>query len=203
MQPQEPQNNDNSSYEFILKTEEPPQKSLIERLDTKKLFIFGAIFTLLLVTFALFMSSMQAKAAAEQVDRLTKIAQMQTEIVRVAGIGAEQATEAKNQDRAKSIRDSVGESLQSTRELLQSRGALPDDETLAKLQNSGSDDSLTKATEFGTFDKTFEKLIDGQITEYQQALLSADKAGNASEKQALEDAYTKANSILGLVDQTK
>lgn len=147
------------------------------------------------------MSSLNAKAAAAQKQRLVQIAQMQTEIVRVAGIGAEKAVKPENQSRARAIRDGVGSSLDATIQLLGYRGETPTDETLAAAKNPETDTNLDKAAVYGIFDKTFEKLIDKQILDYQRLVLEADKAGNNSERKAMESAYNQANSILGLVDQ--
>lgn len=197
----EPTTSDNTSYDFILKTEEPEQKPLLSRLNKKRLLIFMAVIATCLITLGIVMSSLNAKADAAQKQRLVQIAQLQTEIVRVAGIGAEKAVKPENQSRARAIRDGIGSSLDTTIKLLGFRGETPTDETLAATKNPETDTSLDKAAVYGTFDRTFEKLIDKQILDYQRVVLAADKAGNTSERKAMESAYNQANSMLGLVDQ--
>lgn len=201
MSTDEPITSDNTSYDFILKTEEPKQKPLLSRLNKKRLLLLMAIIATCLIILGIVMSSLNAKADAAQKQRLVQIAQMQTEIVRLAGIGAEKAVKPENQSRARAIRDGISSSLDATIKMLGYRGETPSDEILSATKNPESDNNLNKAAVYGSFDKTFEKLIDNQILDYQRLVLEADKAGSPSEQQTLEAAYNQANSILGLVDQ--
>lgn len=203
MGPEQQTPQQNSSYDFILQTPEPEKKSFSEKLN-KKALIIALLLILALTTVGLIaLVDSQAKAAQQQVNRLISIAQMQTEISRVADLGIAQAEDEDTQARAQAVNDSIDEALEQTLTLLEARGVTPDEETLNATVDKEIDSTLEKTVEFNQFDRSFEKVIDAQIVDYQQLLLQASKAGNADEQQALEQQYSKANSMLGLVDESQ
>lgn len=200
MPPTETQQKDSPDYEFILKAEDPQPTHWTARLNRKKLIIFMIIFGFILLMLVLIMSSLQGQANEAQKQRLIEIAQMQTEISRVAAIGAQGAQKPAVKDRAEAIQKGMDESVKSTLGLLAVRGVSSDDEKLIGDEDTSADEALNSAAEFATFDKTFDKLIDAKIVTYQRALIVAEKSGNSAEKQQLQAAYDQADSMLGLVD---
>ncbi|MFO0781613.1 MAG: hypothetical protein U0524_01835 [Candidatus Saccharimonadales bacterium] len=192
------------SYDFILQTApEPEKKSFMQRLNKKALFIAIALLLALITMGMVALIDSQAKANEQQTKRLIGIAQIQTEVSRVASIGVEKSEDEDTRARAQSIKDSIDTSLQTTLKLLAARGTTPDEETLNATADTSIDDALEKTIEFGKFDKSFEKIIDAQLIDYQQLLLQAEKAGNSDEQQALQAQYEEANSMLGLVDESE
>ena len=192
------------SYDFILQTApEPEKKSFMQRLNKKALFIAIALLLALITMGMVALIDSQAKANEQQTKRLVGVAQIQTEISRVASIGIEKSEDEDTRARAQSIKDSIDTSLQTTLKLLAARGITPDEETLNATADTSIDDALEKTIEFGKFDKSFEKIIDAQLIDYQQMVLQAEKAGNSDEQQALQAQYEEANSMLGLVDETQ
>jgi hypothetical protein len=192
---------ENVSYDFILKTEEPKPPSLFARLNKKNILIFIILICVFLTVFLVVLSKLNEQANMAQRKKLIEIAQYQTEISRLATIGSDQAEKAQTQARAQAIRSNMDESLKGTENLLNARGGTFDETTLSGKKNSQSDDQLAKANTYKTFDKTFDKLIDKTFLDYQRALLSATATGNNQEKQVLQADYKEADAILGLVDQ--
>lgn len=203
MGPEQQAPQQNPSYDFILDTPEPEKKSFSEKLNKKALIIALLIILALTVVGLVALIDSQAKAAQQQVNRLVSIAQMQTEISRVADLGITQAEDEDTQSRAQAVKDSIDEALQQTLSLLEARGVTPDEEVLSATADEEVDSTLEKTVEFNQFDRSFEKVLDAQIVDYQQLLLQASKAGNADEQQVLEQQYAKANSMLGLVDESQ
>ena len=190
------------SYDFILQTPEPEKKSFSEKLNKKALYIALGIMGLLFIIGLVALMDARAKKAEEQTNRLIAIAQMQTEISRVASIGIENASDEDTQSRAQAIKDSIDEALQQTLDLLGARGEQPEKDVLSATADTEVDSTLEKTIEFEQFDRSFEKVIDAQLLDYQQLLLQAEKAGNSDEQQILLTLYDEANSMLGLVDET-
>ncbi len=201
MGPEQQIPNQKPSYDFILQTPEPEKKSFSDKLNKKALFIaLGIILALILVGMVTLIDA-QRKAAEVQVDRLISIAQMQTEISRVSDLGIEKAEDEDTRSRAQAINDSIDASLQQTLDLLKARGVTPDDDVLNQTADTEVDSTLEKTIEFKQFDRSFEKVIDALLVDYQQLLLQANKGGNAEEQAVIESQYDEANSMLGLVDQ--
>lgn len=92
---------------------------------------------------------------------------------------------------------------ESRTRLLEARGVKPDEEILTATADEEIDSTLEKTVEFNQFDRSFEKVIDALLVDYQQLLLQASKAGNADEQQICEQQYDTANSMLGLVDKSE
>ena len=201
MSPDQNKPSESPSYDFILQAETPNTQSPWQRLNKKVLVIIGAALLFIIVVVMMILSSMSAQASDQQKKRLLGIAEQQTEIIRVAEIGSNDSSNTKTQARAQAIKDSLESSLNDTNQLLQARGFQPAEDELNAAQNSATDQALKKADAYGNFDKTFEKIIDTQLLEYQRAVLAAQKSGNQQEQQLLGSAYDEANSILGLVDQ--
>lgn len=198
------QNQQTPSYDFILETApEPEKKPFMQRLNKKAILIGVAVLLAILTVGLVTWIDSQAKAGEEQVKRLVSIAQIQTEISRVATLGVEKSEDEDTKARAQSIKDSIDTSLQTTLELLAIRGVTPDQELLSSTEDKSIDDALEKTIEFNKFDKSFEKIIDAQLLDYQQLLLQAEKAGSAEEQQTLKSQYEEANSMLGLVDESQ
>ncbi len=201
MPPTQTPQKDSPDYEFILQAEEPTPKHWTTRVNKNRLIIFMIIFGFTAVMLTLVLSSMNAQKNEAQTQRLIEIAQMQQEISRVAALGAEGAQKPAVKDRAEAIQKGMDESAKATLSLLASRGVSADDPRLNGEEDSSADKALTSATEFATFDKTFDKLIDAKIVSYQRALLVAEEAGNSDEKAQFQQAYSEADSMLGLVDE--
>ena len=111
------------SYDFILQTApEPEKKSFMQRLNKKALFIAIALLLALITMGMVALIDSQAKANEQQTKRLIGIAQIQTEVSRVASIGVEKSEDEDTRARAQSIKDSIDTSLQTTLKLLAARG---------------------------------------------------------------------------------
>lgn len=203
MSPEQQTQQPDPSYDFILQTPEPPKKTFAEKLNKKALVIALLIILALTTVGLIALVDSQAKASEEQIKRLTSVAQMQTEISRVADIGLAQAEDEDTQERAQAIKDAIDEALQQTLGLLEARGVKPDEEILTATADEEIDSTLEKTVEFNQFDRSFEKVIDALLVDYQQLLLQASKAGNADEQQICEQQYDTANSMLGLVDKSE
>lgn len=203
MNPEQQTPSQNSSYDFILATPEPPKKTFSEKLNKKALAIALAIIAALLLVGLISWVDARAKASKAQVARMTSIAQMQTEIIRVANTGLEKTSDEDTRSRAQAIKDTLETSLQSTLQLLEARGTTLDEETLNATADEEIDSTLEKTIEFGQFDRSFGKVLDAQLLDYQQLLVQAEKAGNSEEQSIFQAQYDEANSMLGLVDESQ
>lgn len=203
MNPEQQTTKQNASYDFILDTaQEPEKKPFRERINKKAVVIAVAILLLAITIGLISWFDAQSKAAEDQVNRLVSIAQLQTEISRTSNIGIEKAQKDDTRERSQAIKSNIDDGLKETLSLLSDRGATPDRKILSKLEDKSIDSALEKTVEFGKFDKSFEKIIDAQILDYQRTLLEAIENGNLNERQVLQKLYDQANAMLGLTDES-
>lgn len=201
MNPEEQQKpKDQSSYDFILNAQEPPPPSFMARLNKKHLIIFGAILGAILIIALMIMSTINTQANNEQKDRLVAVAQYQTEIGRIAEIGAEKAEDSTSQTLAEEIKSSMDESLEITQQLLRNRGANLDDVDFQAKENGEIDTQLDDSVESNNFDKTFDEIIKTNLEDYQLVLTSTENKANDTEKMVLQEAYNEAVLILEQID---
>lgn len=201
MPPNEQQKPDNSSYDFILAAEEPKPGSLWSRINKKKL-IFGLILlTIFATVFLSVLYKLNTEANNVQRQKLLAVAQSQTEIKRIAQIGADKAASQQTQSRAEAISKSIETSLQQNKEFMIARGLNPDETTLNSKKNTQLDEQLKKAETYQNYDKTLNSILDKLFIEYQRDILAAMDGANATEEGKLQADYKEADSILGLVDQ--
>ena len=193
---------DNPSFEFILTTKDPDPVPFSERFrqNRRAVFVLSGILIGIITVIIIVFSVVNARANAIQKDRLTDIASMQTEIIRISGMGKDKLTSVENKERADAINASVRSALDETKELLKARNVEMGEEQLAERFNPAFEKDVESANKFGNYDRAFNKAMDGLILEYQRSLLAAAEAGNKDEKSVLTDNYDDANGMLGLVD---
>jgi hypothetical protein len=196
----ENQDQEKDPYEFILETEEPYNKPLYKRLSKKqKLFIYSSLSVLLIGTLLLFVAVRNHENSLQKA-RLLSVAQTQTEIIRIASLGEKQEGQ-ESKDRASKIREDIEADLEKITEALDKRKTRVDDPTLSAKKNNVHDSLLVEAILKNSFDQAFNDLMDDQLFEYQRLLLEAQQKGSSEERKILQEAYDKANDLLGLEDE--
>lgn len=203
MQPdQEKQKLGQRDLDFIMQTEVPTEPSFVSKLQSKWGLIFLGLCAGVILILALVFSIMQNQANNEQRQKLAGLAQTETELIRLANLASSQSTEENTKTRAEEIVSTLSSSLAKTKQLIQTRGGNSQEADFSGGKNSQNDSRLVEALQNNSFDTVFSELIDEQLLSYQQQLITVQKSANGTEKQALENSYTKANKLLGLFDET-
>lgn len=202
MQPdQEKQKFGQHDLDFIMQTEVPTEPSFLSKLQSKWGLIFLGLCAGLILILALVFSIMQNQTSNEQRQKLVGLAQTETELIRLANLASSQATEENTKTRASEIANSLNGSLAKTKQLIQARGGNSGEADFSAGKNSQNDSRLVEAIQNNSFDTVFSELVDEQLLSYQQQLIAVQQNANSTEKQVLEDSYSKANKLLGLFDE--
>jgi hypothetical protein len=201
MQPQKPTSSNGSEYDFIINTDAAQEPETASRFSKKRLLIVLAVISLGLIVAMLLLFDTRTRANLAQKDRLIEIAQMQTEIKRIAAIGAEKSDTERTKSRAQAIESRMEESIKTTESLMNAREVSYDEELLKAKEDSTINEDLDKTAEFSTFNRAYTKVMDTKLLEYQRLLLAAKDKGNGEESQAFQAAYDDTNAMLGLIDK--
>jgi hypothetical protein len=184
-------------YQFIQDTDHTKKRSLASIGNSKQsriLIVLGGVFALIIV--AVIVMSLISSAANAGKAELLKVAQKQTEIIRVSKLGMERAKGSS----AKNLATTVNLSLQSDQSTLvttlKSAGVKVSAKDLALGKNPKTDVALTNAEQSNKFDEVFTETIQAQLVDYQRSLKSAfDKTDSKKLQQTLSAQFTTAGLL--------
>lgn len=131
------------------------------------------------------------------VTELTTIAEEQQELIRVATLGANQASGQSTKNFAITVQLGITSSQNDVLSYLASRGHKPTTKQLTLKRDAATDQLLTAATATSTFDTAVSNSLTEQLHTYQTSLQSTYKAaGSAAVKTLLQKNYNAATLLL-------
>ncbi len=184
-------------YDFILKQDQKPKGhfnggSLAQRIT------IAVVVAAVLIIGAVIMISVLGGSSKSNTQVLVSLAQQQTEIARVAGIGADKADSATARNLAITTQLSMESAQQDTLALLKKGGHKVSDSTLGLLKDSQTDEQLNGADGGNTFDDTFTKLLHDKLSSYRILVQNDYKnATGVNERQVLQNSFNSVTSLLG------
>lgn len=191
--------NPNDPYDFILNSQKQPSPPIIDLAGAsmfKRLLIvmLGLIFLIIIAVFAM---SFLNKSAKQHDEQMFGIIQSQTEIIRVAGLAEQKIFDQELLFKTNNVKLSFGSSLAQLSSAMASSGYKINDKKLAASENPENDALLLKGEQNGTFDQTYEDLLNDQLENYQSKLQSVYEIATPTEKTVLESSYEQVNLLLG------
>jgi hypothetical protein len=128
---------------------------------------------------------------------LLKVAQAQTELIRVSQLGSQKATSPSARALAVTTLLSVETAQKETVDKLKEQGQKTNDKLLGETKNSQTDAALTAAAQNNRYDETFRQIMESQLAEYQNLLQTAfNESKGASLKQTLSSHYSQAGLLI-------
>ncbi len=132
------------------------KKTILPRTDsTKQRIIFVGLGVVVLFIIVSVVVSLLNSASNQNVVDLQSVAKQQTEIIRVANIGASKAKDSKTSNFALTTSLSLASSQTNTLEALKKAGRKMSPKDLNAGKNTDTDSLLTKAEQANSFDETF------------------------------------------------
>lgn len=202
-----PGNQPHNQYDFIMgnrqKSKRPSLSLPAPDSQKQRIIVLAGIVAILLIFFLFIIAIV--RGGGENKDTFLKVLQQQTEIARVAGIGAAEASASQNtKNAATNTQLSVSSGKQSLVKTLGTVGVKFGDKQLAGVPNQKTDERLTEAKAAANFDSTLIALLSEQVTDYQASLQQAyDTTGSKSLKGALATEYQNAQTLRKLLDTTR
>jgi hypothetical protein len=186
-------------YDFLF--QEPPKKSRfgLNITGTKQRILVvagGAVVLLILIimAFSFLGSGNKANQAL-----LLSVAQKQTELIRIADLGAQKA----HSTTAKNLAVTTAASLTTDQNaLLGVMSPKPKAKELALGKNSNTDKLLSTAEQNNQFDEVFVTELQKELLSYQKLLKQArDSTSSKKTKAILSDEYTHASVLAGAKEE--
>lgn len=181
-------------YDFITA---PQQNTAGFGPDNKKKRIVLVVLGALIVIFLfVVVSTFLSRAGQAQTQKLTELAQTQTEVARVAGIGVTKAKGLETKSLAINTQLSAISSRQDVVNALKQRGVKIKDKELAAGKNSKTDALLQDAAVNNRFDQTFTEIIQTKLASYQKLAKSVYASSTPAEQKIFSPTINSVSLLL-------
>jgi hypothetical protein len=197
-QPVYPQQQPSDPYEFITSSGQQPKGSLLPSGNSMKQRILvvvggGAVFLILIIIIANIVSG----SGNNGTEKLVSIAQQQTEIVRIASIGMQQAQSQDSKNFATTADLSVLSAQQQMVDFLAQHGRKIKTKELVLKHSAQTDNQINAAVAASSFDETFKPIMQNQLQQYSLALKQLfPSIKNADTRQMISNDYDDAQALL-------
>lgn len=159
------------------------------------LIALGGALILVILVVAFF--SITSRSGKSGLQTLITIGAQQTELVRVADLGAEKLRLTSSKNLAATTSLSTKTNLQTVISLIKKRGYKLTLKELGSKKDAATDQKLTAAEQNNRYDETFDAIMLDELNTYRSSLKQAyDGAANANEKRALADMYKGVTLII-------
>lgn len=185
-------------YDFITNPQQQPSRSSLAGTSVAaRIGIVAGILLILLIGFV-GVSNMLNSGGSNKTAIATVLVQQQ-ELIRISGapIKARQPLTAASGNAAGTIQLSLTTSNQDLRAYATSQKIKLDKKKLISPSRQANDKQLAAAASAGTYEETFKRLLESQLTEYQQGLKTAfNKTSGTKGRELLNKQYLEAALLL-------
>jgi hypothetical protein len=194
--PPDPSGGENP-YDFILANNQKSKSKIPLKTGSKtgRILLVVAAAALLLVVFGILFSVLTSSGNNARM-QLIEVAQTQTEISRVAGLGSTQARDLKVQAFAKTVSVSMLSQQIKTTNYLSSQGQKVDSKILLATKNTKTDQALKTAGETNQYDEQLTTILNNSLSAYQTKLT---KAYAATESKSQKDLYQQLSDEVAIL----
>lgn len=200
MYPNEPEQNQQNPYEFIMNPQQPAKRNTpipgVKDPFIARLILIIAVVVAVVVIVGVVVSQLLSRSQVNIPD-LIGLAQSQQELIRVADQGATSGTQPVTRNFAINVQLALRSEQLQLLAYLQSQGHKLSATTLSLKKSKTTDTQLTTAQQTSTFDSTFVQLMQNSLTAYNtevQQVLSG--ATGTNEKKILNVDQTAATMLL-------
>ncbi|HSX08052.1 MAG TPA: hypothetical protein VLG11_04115 [Candidatus Saccharimonadales bacterium] len=200
MYPNEPEQNQQNPYEFIMNPQQPSKRNTpipgVKDPFIARLILIVVVVVAVVVIVGVVASQLLSRNQVNTAD-LIGLAQSQQELIRVANQGATNGTQPVTRNFAINVQLALRSEQLQLLAYLQSQGHKLSATTLSLKKSKTTDTQLTTAQQTSTFDSTFVQLMQNSLTAYntevQQVLAGA---AGANEKKILNVDQAAATMLL-------
>lgn len=188
-------------YGFIMNPQKPKRPALFGGGMKLKFVVIGIIVVLVMIL-GVGVSNILSASGNAQKNKLIKLAQTQTEIVRLANAAAIKAATPETKSLAITTQLSVESSGNQTKDALSKYGVKANAKLLSAGKDAKSDATLDEATKTSRYDEAYKKLLSEQLSDYQKQLKSAFDSATKKQKIFLNNAGNSNTLILSTFEQS-
>lgn len=156
--------------------------------------IIGAV---ILAIVAAIVSGILSSGGDQTIKDVTKLAQQQNELIRIADIGLKKAKGSEAQNLALTTKYSITSDQKQTLSYLSTQRHKVSSGTLKAGQNAQTDNTLTVAAQNNNFDETFIKTIGAMLISYKSSVTQTynDATARPNAKKLMTTLYTNINTL--------
>jgi hypothetical protein len=193
-------------YEFITAPATPQKRASLSlggnsSMAKRVLIVVGGGSLLLIIIILL--ASLIFGGGSTNTESLISIAQEQTELDRVSGIGVQNAVSQNIKNFASSTQISIFSDQQQLLAFLQQHGTKLKSKELAATASAKTDTALNTAIAASTFDETFTSIMQTDLKTYEQTLKQTFiKTKDPAVRQLLSTEYSNAQLLLEQISST-
>jgi hypothetical protein len=198
MQPQQPMPPTHpANYDFILNPTPPPRRTLGGNSMAMRILIVAVGIFVLLIIAVVFLQLLGKGGGSFDKHAMLIVAQDQTELVRLADRGDQDATTQTNKNFSATTSLGMKSEQAALLKYLAEHGYKPKDKELAQKHSVQTDTQLDQAKSSSTFDTVYAGIMKQQLESYKQDLSTAyNSAKSDSAKAALKARYAAADMLL-------
>jgi hypothetical protein len=186
-----------NAYDFILNGNQKPKKGLVPKPKSRTgriIWVIGGGLALIFILAILFSVILGGGSSSTQ--KLFKIAQTQTEIVRVSGGGLTKSRDISTRNFVETVAITMTSSQQQTTAYLSSHKNKINVKQLALGQDPKTDAALKSADAAGRYDQELIAVLEKLLASYRVQINEAYKATDStSQKKLLEDLYKQVTDL--------
>ncbi|MEO8785163.1 MAG: hypothetical protein ABI221_02530 [Candidatus Saccharimonadales bacterium] len=184
-------------YDFILSGPTKPKRSILPTGSSPKqraiVAIAGAVGGLIVFFIILALISSATKGND---GNIVKLAQTQTEIVRVSTEGAQKVRDPSVAAFVQNVNLSLTSDQQKTVSYLAKHGHKLNGKNLGLMESSKTDASLAEADQAGQYDNALLNTMEQSLKNYKTDLATDYKSAKGTQKELLKELYANANNLL-------
>lgn len=189
---------DQTPYDFMNTNEPAPKKSLLPShfgFRGKLLILIGGAIALMAV--AAIVVGLLMQSGGSTIEQMREIAKQQTELARIADIGARHAKGETAKNLAFTTKSTIGSDQTATLAYLTAQKQKISSKEMAEGKNTKTDDLLTRAEQTNQFDAVFIEVMKQKLTDYRTKVKAAyDEASSKKAKAVLADDYNHVSVLL-------
>lgn len=199
MQPEQPipPASGQNPYDFILAGPPKPKRSLIPSggsLKQRVILIAGGALGLIIILYVIFGLILGGGGSTAP---LVKIAQQQTEIIRISNSSAKTVRDAPISNFTQNVLLSTTSAQNQTVDYLAKHGQKLNTKRLGGLQSSKTDQALAAAQQNDQFDDTLLNILIAKLKEYKASLYEDyNNTGSKTQKALDKDLYQQTDKLL-------
>lgn len=190
-----------NQYDFIINEEKkykaPSKKGKNNGSSLGRIgIVIGGLFGLIVIGMLLVMVFTSNSDSTGE--KLIGISAKQTEIVRIASLGATSARTTTGKNYATTVRATIQADLTTTQALITKSGVKVDPALISAAKNTKTDQLLNAASQNNKFDEVFIAQMNTLLTSYQTDLQKLYKeTSNKTTKATLQTLYKNAGALTG------
>lgn len=185
-------------YDFITNpAPDPKTPKLGNSFKSRLLIVAGA--GVLLIMIASILGAVLSRSGKGDISGLKDIAAHQTELIRVAELGADKAQSTPIRSLAYTTKLSVTTQHQKLVAYLGTRGVELTEVELAAHHDDSVDEELETAAGNNRFDEAFNEVLNQELTDYNNSMKTAYQSATSEKSKALlAESYASSGTLLGL-----